>query len=313
MRRNYFTILVVFLLVLCLSAPVYADSLLFLAKPVHWAQKFVDELALEYDTDSVFNGIDLNAYITIEDFQKTIRLVIDEEYEGAPDSLLREAVVHEFTRLWAEKTGNNLDEIVTIQMIIYTDTDKIDPKYNHSITIAYMKDIARGRGQGIFDPKTKTTYGELATLAYFTDKAIKAEAEAENPSIAKGRFETRASCEIVDDKVVFDIELFSHHTEPRELTFSSGQQFELVITDESGNEVYRYSDGKFFTLALINKTLNPGEILSWKDEWDMTDKDGIKLTSGNYKATINILVYDAEGEKYDDSELTTTVEFSLNK
>ncbi|HHW21510.1 MAG TPA: hypothetical protein GXX26_01330 [Clostridiaceae bacterium] len=117
----------------------------------------------------------------------------------------------------------------------------------------------------------------------------------------------------MDDNVVFNIQLMSHYTRPVDLTFSSGQQFELVITDEAGKEVYRYSDGKFFTLALINKTLNPGEILSWKDEWDMTDKDGIKLTSGNYKATINILVYDMGGEKVDDSELTTTIEFSLNK
>jgi hypothetical protein len=49
------------------------------------------------------------------------------------------------------------------------------------------------------------------------------------------------------------------------------------------------------------------------DEWDMTDKDGVKLTSGDYKAVINILVYDVEGEKVDDSDLTATVEFSLNE
>jgi hypothetical protein len=311
MKRNSFALIVVFLLVLCLSAPVFADSQP--TKPVHWAQKFIDELALEHDMDQVFKNIDLNAYITIEDFQKTVRLVIDEEYEGTPDSLLRESIVYEFTRLWAEKTGTNLDEIATIKMIIYMDTAEIDSKYNHAITVAYMKDIARGRGQGIFDPKTKTTYGELATLAYFTDKAIKAETEPEAPSIIAGKLETRASCEMIDDKVVFNFELFSHYAEPKVLTFSSGQQFELAITDESGNEVYRYSDGKFFTLALVNKTINPGESLKWHDEWDMTDKDGVKLTSGDYKAVINILVYDAEGEKVDDSDLTATVEFSLNE
>jgi len=311
MKRNAFVLLIVLVLVVCLSAPAFADSQP--ARPVHWAQKFIDELALEHDIDSVFMDVDLNAYITIEDFQKIVRLVLDEGYEGAPDSVMREAVVHEFTRLWADKTGNNLDEIVTVQMIIYTDTDKIDPKYNHSVTIAYMKDIARGRGQGIFDPKTKTTYGELATLAYFTEKAIRDEIKPGVPSIVAGKLETRVSCGIMDDNVVFNIQLMSHYTRPVDLTFSSGQQFELVITDEAGKEVYRYSDGKFFTLALINKTLNPGEILSWKDEWDMTDKDGIKLTSGNYKATINILVYDMGGEKVDDSELTTTIEFSLNK
>lgn len=313
MKRKSFVLLVVFLLLFSLSAPVYADSLLILAKPVHWAQKFIDELALEHDIDSVFKDVDLNAYITAEDFQKTVRLVIDEKYEGKPDSLLREAVVYEFTRLWAEKAGTSLDEIVTIQMLIYVDSDQIDPKYNHAITVAYLKDIARGRGQGIFDPKTRTTYGELATLAYFTDKAIKSGIQPENPSIAPGRLETRVTYGKTDNNIVFDIGLFSHYTKPIELTFSSGQQFELTITDKSGNEVFRYSDDKFFTLALVNKTLNPGELLSWKDEWDMTDKNGVKLTSGDYKAVVNILVYDVNGEKIDDSQLTATVNFSLNE
>lgn len=311
MKRNLFTFLVVLLLTLCLSAPVFADSQP--TKSVHWAQKFIDELALEHDLESVFKDKNLNAYITAEDFQKVVRLVIDEEYEGTPDSLLREAIVYEFTRLWADQVGTNLDEIATIKMIIYIDTDKIDSKYNHAITVAYMKDIARGRGQGIFDPKTKTTYGELATLAYFTDKAIKADTKPEIPSIVAGKLETRASYEVKDTKVVFDFELFSHYARPMEVMFSSGQQFELVITDTSGNQVYRYSDGKSFTMALVNKTINPGESIEWQLEWDMTDKDGVKLTSGDYKAEINILAYGADEEKIDESELKATIEFSLNQ
>jgi len=92
----------------------------------------------------------------------------------------------------------------------------------------------------------------------------------------------------------------------------TGQQFELTITDEKGNEVYRYSDGKFFTLALIMKTINPGESIKWQDEWDMKDKDGNKLTSGKYKAKIEIMVVqEEEKEKIDESELTTEIEFEL--
>lgn len=94
--------------------------------------------------------------------------------------------------------------------------------------------------------------------------------------------------------------------------FGSGQQFEVVITDEKGKEVYRYSDDKFFTLALIMKTINPGEAIKWQDEWDMTDKEGNKLTSGKYKAKIEIMVVqEDEKEKIDESQLTTVIEFEL--
>ncbi len=43
--------------------------------------------------------------------------------------------------------------------------------------------------------------------------------------------------------------------------------------------MYRYSDVKFFTMALVYKDINPGESLKWQDEWDMTDKEGQKLKS----------------------------------
>lgn len=312
MRKLSFILSIVLLLTLVLSVPASADTLLIMSRPGHWAQKYIDELALDHHIDPLFKDVDLNGYITVEDFQKAVRLIIDETYEGSPDSPLREAVVYEITRLWAEKTGTSLDEIMVIQMIVYDDTDKIDPKYNHAIMVAYMNNIAKGKGQGIFDPKAKTTYGELATLLYFTDKAIKDDIQAGPPSFAAGSLETRASYEVLDNKVVFDFELFSHHTSPVDLTFSSGQQFELVITDASGNEVYRYSDGKFFTMMLVNKTINPGESLKWQDEWDMTDKDGVKLTSGTYKAEITILAYETEGTEIDKDQLTRTIEFSLD-
>ena len=308
MKRNLFTLSIALLLALVLTVPVFAAAQ---GVSNHWAQKYIDELAHKNDISSVFSGKDLNAFITVEDFKKAVKLFIDENYEGSPDSVAREAIVYEFTRLWAERTGNNLDEIMTIQVLIYDDTDKIDPKYNHAITVAYMNEIARGRGNGIFDPKTNTTYGELATLIYFTDKAIskslEQSLEGETPSIIKGRLETRASHEIKDGKVVFNLELMSHYTKPVELMFSSGQQFEITVTDEAGNEVYRYSDGKFFTLALLNKTINPGESLKWQDEWDLTNKDGEKISFGSYKAEIKILA-SSETEKIDDSELTATIE-----
>ena len=311
MKRNLFTLLIALLLIFVLAVPVFATSQG--TKTSHWSQKFIDELKKQADIDSILKDNDLNSFITIEDFQKAAKLFIDEEYEGTPDSIAREAIVYEFTRIWADKAGMNLDEIMTIKMLIYADTEKIDAKYNHAITVAYMKDIARGRGHGIFDPKTGTTYGELATLVYFTDKAINEYPGPEAPSIMKGKLETRAYHEIKDGKVVFDFELMSHYTNPVELMFSSGQQFEVTITDDAGNEVYKFSDGRAFTMALVYKTINPGEAFKWQDEWDMTNRDGGKLTSGNYKAVIKISALpESENEKFDDSELTAIVEFTID-
>ena len=296
--------------------PIPADAIK--AAPIsyklkHWSETYIDQLSKNHDVDFVFKGKNLNAPIKLEDFQSLVKLIIDEEYVGTPDSLAREAVVYELAKIWAEKTGKDLDNIAVIKMIIYSDTGKIDAKYNHGVTVAYMKKIAQGVGSRIFNPKPDVTYGELATLISNTVIAIENELKPVEQPIAKGSFETKGTCEIKDGKAVFDFELMSHFTESRELEFGSGQQFELIITDEKGEEVYKFSDGKFFTMALITKSIIPGESLKWQDEWDMTDKEGKKLTTGKYRAKISIMVISEENdEKIDQSQLIDVIDFELN-
>ncbi|HHW00425.1 MAG TPA: hypothetical protein GXX36_12830 [Clostridiaceae bacterium] len=280
----------------------------------HWSKPYIEKLLKNYNVESIFKDKDLESYIKEEEYKNIVKLVIDEEYDGSPDAMTREAVVYDLMKLWAKKTGQDLDNIAVIQMLIYSDTDKIDAKYNHAITLAYLKNIAKGNGGGIFNPKAKVTYGELAALISNTHEAIKNELSFETDSIMEGRFETKAGYEIKDGKMTFDFELISHYTETKNLLFGSGQQFEITITDEKGEEVYRYSDDKFFTMAIVTKSINPGESLKWQDTWDMTNKDGEKLTSGKYKAKIDILVIPEEdGEKIDPSQLTTEIEFDLSE
>lgn len=276
----------------------------------HWSESYIDQLSKNYDVESVFKNKDLNSDIKVEDFQNLIKLTIDKEYDKASDTMTREAIVHELTQIWAQKTGKDLDQIPTIKKIIYPDTQEINSKYNHSVTVAYMKEIAKGRDTGVFDPKANVTYGEAATLIVNVEKAIENELEANNP-IAKGKFETKADYEIKDDKVIFNFELMSHYTESKELQFGSGQQFELVVTDEKGEEVYRYSDNKAFTEALVLKTLKPGESIKWQDEWNKTNKEGKKLTTGKYTAEIKVMVIEDSDEKIDENQLKSKIEFNL--
>ncbi len=278
----------------------------------HWAEPHIDQLLQKFNVASVFENKNLNAPATLEDFKNLVRQVIDEEYDDVPDAMTREAVVHKLTELWAEKTGKDLESIVTIQMLVYEDMDKIDAKYSHGIVIAYLHDIAKGKGSGIFDPKSHITYGELGALINNTHKAIEKELRTAEKAAEEGIFETRGSYTVEDGKVVFDFQLVNNSDEKKTLMFGSGQQFEITITDEKGTEVYRYSDGKFFTMALIFKDIDPGESLKWQDAWDMTNKDGEKAGPGKYRAEIEILVIQEEGqEPIDESQLKTVIDFEL--
>ncbi len=279
----------------------------------HWSQTFIDQLSKKHNVQIMFNEKDLNAPVKTEDFQNIVKLLLDTEYKGEPDSMTREAVVGELMEIWSEKTGHDLDKIPTIKMVLYSDMEKINSSYYHAVTAAYMKNIAKGRGGRIFDPKTNVTYGELAALIFNTSESIRTEAKADVQPIIKGRLETKGNYVIKDGKVVFDFELTSHYTEPKKLLFSSGQMYEVIVTDEKGEEVYRFSDGRFFTLALVSKTVNPGESLKWQDIWDMTDKNGKKLTTGKFKAEINVMAApEINGDTIEKSSLTTVIEFELS-
>jgi hypothetical protein len=160
--------------------------------------------------------------------------------------------------------------------------------------------------------KSDVTFGEMSALINNRSNAVTGELKSDNQTKAEEKFETKGSCEIKEDKVVFSFELVSHYTESKELKFGSGQQFEVIITDEEGKEVYRYSDGKFFTMALLFKRINPGESMKWQDEWNITNKEGEKITSGKYKAQISVLVITEEkDEKIEKDQLTTEIDFSL--
>jgi hypothetical protein len=68
-----------------------------------------------------------------------------------------------------------------------------------------------------------------------------------------------------------------------ELTFSSGQQFEIVVVNENNEEVYRYSKDKMFTQAIESKLIKAGSQLEWQDVWETS---GIQKGSYYVKAQI---------------------------
>ncbi|HZJ76708.1 MAG TPA: S-layer homology domain-containing protein [Oscillospiraceae bacterium] len=141
----------------------------------HWADEYVQKVINTYGVESIFEDRDLNDILSAKEFQNLISLTIDEDYTNILESMTREEVVNELVYTWANKTGNKVEEIPTIKMIVYADMEEIKPEYNHSITVAYMKNIANGKGFGMFVPKTEVTYGEAAAMIIKLETAIEKE------------------------------------------------------------------------------------------------------------------------------------------
>ena len=76
--------------------------------------------------------------------------------------------------------------------------------------------------------------------------------------------------------------LRSTQAEPIELTFPTGQRFDLVIKDASGKEYARWSDGRVFPQAVGVERIGPGE-RNWVIEMPLS-VGGERLAPGRYIA-----------------------------
>jgi hypothetical protein len=90
--------------------------------------------------------------------------------------------------------------------------------------------------------------------------------------------------------------------QPVILQFNSGQRYDLVIRDSKGDQLYQWSQGKFFTQALGRLELK-GELI-YLVEVSLADRSGRTYPEGRY--TLEGWLSTSEGKLY-----TATVPFEI--
>ncbi len=94
-------------------------------------------------------------------------------------------------------------------------------------------------------------------------------------------------------------------TVPVNLDFSTGQQYDVVIRDSGGREVYRWSLGKLFTQVVSRLTVGPGE-KNFVLAVPLGDRAGQPFPAGRY--TLEAWLTTTVGKVY-----TATVGFEINQ
>jgi Intracellular proteinase inhibitor len=69
------------------------------------------------------------------------------------------------------------------------------------------------------------------------------------------------------DAVRFAFHITNHAAKRLELTFPDGLTHDVRVVDESGNEVWRWSEGRMYTQTLQNHILDADETLSYRADW----------------------------------------------
>jgi|GEM_PF-3877434 len=105
-----------------------------------------------------------------------------------------------------------------------------------------------------------------------------------------GLFNTTVDAIYVDGRFKIRFSLKNISGEELEVVHGSGQRYDLWVLDEVGEEVFRWSDDKAFTMALIEYELEKGEEIAFEEEWNREDREGSLVPAGRYKIMVEVIV-----------------------
>lgn len=91
-----------------------------------------------------------------------------------------------------------------------------------------------------------------------------------------------------NEKVEFKLLIKNNETSPLHFEFPTSQFYEITVTDKSGNEVYRYSKGRFFLQALQTIKIEPHQTYQKVENWDYK-VNGKRVPAGEYTVMATLL------------------------
>lgn len=91
------------------------------------------------------------------------------------------------------------------------------------------------------------------------------------------------------EPIPLKFEVINTGATPVELTFPTGQRFDLLIRRE-GELIWRWSFGKQFIQVVSQVRLEPDQVLSFEVEWPQVDNLGNAVPPGRYEAIALLMI-----------------------
>ncbi|WP_199615698.1 BsuPI-related putative proteinase inhibitor [Paenibacillus alkalitolerans] len=105
----------------------------------------------------------------------------------------------------------------------------------------------------------------------------------------EGLFKTTLETESIDgDKISLRFTLENISGVAQQIVFNSGQRYDIDIFDRNNEEVYKWSRGSSFIMAITEETLEKGDKLTFSEEWDLKDNNGNSVGPGVYTIKVSI-------------------------
>jgi len=212
------------------------------------------------DIKDYFTDVDKDAPYASAVIDLVTSGVFEKGGEFKPDSTLtREEMVHYIMNAYKYRMG---DKYALINIIPYQfgDNDQVTPAYSWEVARAVHYKIIQGDENNLFLPKENATRAESAVaignLMKVLDKQL-------NTSVL-----VKPTVKVNTDSIEMQIEIANTSDKLVTFTHSSGLKYDFVLTDSDGNELYKWSEGKAFTMMVTQSTLEPGKSIIYTEKLD---------------------------------------------
>ncbi|NHN34847.1 BsuPI-related putative proteinase inhibitor [Paenibacillus agricola] len=74
------------------------------------------------------------------------------------------------------------------------------------------------------------------------------------------------------------------------MSYGSGQQYDIFVYNEQNEEVFKWSNNKAFTSALIVRNLLKEGKLTFNEEWSLKNNKGNPIPPGNYTIVVRVMI-----------------------
>lgn len=194
-----------------------------------------------------------------------------------PDATItREEMIH-YVMLAYKKLMADHYAMIKINPASFADVDAIKPEYSGEVARAQHDKLISGTGGNMFGPKQSATRSQAAVVIY---KMIKLAAGQNLPvTIIPGATVKEASIEM-------KISIVNNTKQAVIFNHSSGQKYDFALYDSQGNDLYRWSADKSFTMALTSTKIEAGKTLEFSESLSGDQFDAIKDKIAYLKAFI---------------------------
>lgn len=89
--------------------------------------------------------------------------------------------------------------------------------------------------------------------------------------------QTKLHINQMKNEIVFQLRVKNHHNFPVTFLFPTSKNYDIMVKNQLGNQVYRASEGMSYLQAIQEITLEQNEEKSWQNIWQET-----RLPPGKY-------------------------------